>query len=103
MPFREPVTNWFLCWENGFSVSVSKMPDRCLWVRQLSAVPGGEGEAEAGDDENDENDYDTGEIDGVEIQSTSSCIRILPGYTQYVYKGKQNIPHPAYSKLKYNV
>ncbi len=35
-------------------------------------VPGGEGEAEAGNDENDENNDDAGQVDRVQVQPPSS-------------------------------
>ena len=36
-------------------------------------VPVGEGEAEAGDNEDDEDHNDAGQVDGVQVQSSSSC------------------------------
>ena len=38
-------------------------------------VPVGEGEAEAGDNEDDEDHNDAGQVDGVQVQSSSSSCR----------------------------
>ncbi len=36
-------------------------------------MPGGEGEAEAGNDENDKDNDDAGQVDRVQVQPPSSC------------------------------